>query len=507
MTETFVLGGDPSAIRGSAQQWANFASAATGAAADVGSLDSSEFVGDEGDTYRGRVNSDLTPHLKTTGEAWSKVSAALLEYAATLEDLQGQTNTLRVQAGHQQAAVQQASSAAADARAADAAHAQQRETDGKALKPGQTLPPSTYVPQAGSANANLTNAQNAIAQTQAAATHVRVLHTAAVGRCTSAIDRAKDMRFQKPPGFWDKVAGVAGDVWNAAKAGVSWAAQHIGPVLKIISAVAGVLALVPFLAPVMGPIALVAGGAALLLDVANKLMNGQGSWLQIGIDALGLVPGIKPLTTMGKLGKLKAAEELAATTSKGLDRASEALALAKNAKRGLPFTKTAKAFKAGVNDAKVTLKAAKATNKVAARAETQLVGHYKKIDNAWKGVELVTTTGTAGIAGYKNYTETGSWQQALLAGGVSALGTKIPGVSKKFTAVQNVVANGAATTYQGVQLALDPKKRNDPMQWVKLGASGAKTVMHGTNAVLYRNAGTHPNGSERKAFETPSYWG
>lgn len=507
MTETFQLGGDPSAIRGSAQQWTNFASAATGAASDVDSLDSSEFVGDEGDTYRTRVSSDLTPHLKTTGEAWSKVSAALLKYAATLQDLQGQMNTLRIQAGHQQAAVQQASNAAADARAADDAHTQQREQDGKALKPGQTLPPSSYVPQAGSANANLTNAQNALSQTHAEAARIRSRHSTAVSHCTSEIDHAKDMRFQKPPGFWDKVAGVAGDLWNAAKAGVSWAAQHIGPVLKIISAVAGVLALIPCLAPVMGPIALVTGGAALLLDVANKLMNGQGSWLQIGIDALGLVPGIKPLTTMGKLGKLKAAEELAVTTSRGVDRANAALALAKNAKRGLPFTKTAKAFKAGVNDAKVTLKAAKATNKAASRAETQLVSHYRKIDNTWKAVELVTTSGTSAITAYKNYTQTGSWQQALLAGGVSALGTKIPGVSKKFTAVQNVVANGAATTFQGVQLALDPKKRNDPMQWVKLGASGAKTVMHGTNAVVYRNAGTHPNGSERKSYEVPSYWG
>jgi hypothetical protein len=116
MTETFQLGGDPSAIRGSAQQWANFASAATGAASDVGSLDSAEFIGDEGDTYRGRVNSDMTPHLKTTGEAWSKVSAALLKYAGTLEALQGQMNTLRIQAGHQQTAVQHASTAAADAR-------------------------------------------------------------------------------------------------------------------------------------------------------------------------------------------------------------------------------------------------------------------------------------------------------------------------------------------------------------------------------------------------------
>lgn len=507
MTETFQLGGDPSAIRGSAQQWANFASAATGAASDVGSLDSAEFIGDEGDAYRGRVNSDMTPHLKTTGEAWSKVSAALLKYAGTLEALQGQMDTLRIQAGHQQTAVQHASTAAADARAADDAHTKQRERDGQALKPGETLPPSTYAPQAGSANANLTNAQNALAQTHAEAANIRSKHTAAVKHCTSQIDHAKDMRFQKPPGFWDKVKGVAGDVWNSVKAGVSWAAKHIGPVLKIISAVAGVLALIPVLAPVMGPIALVAGGAALLLDVANKLMNGEGSWLQIGIDAIGLVPGIKPLTTMGKLGKLKAAEELVATTSKGVDRASEALTLAKNAKRGLPFTRTAKAFKAGVNDAKETLTAAKATNKIAARAETELVSHYKKIDNVWKGTELVTTSGTTGLTTYKNYTETGSWQQALIAGGVSALGTKIPGVSKKFTAVQNVVANGAATTYQGVQLALDPKKRNDPMQWVKLGASGAKTVLHGTNAVVYRNPGTQPNGSARKAYETPSHWG
>ncbi len=110
-----------------------------------------------------------------------------------------------------------------------------------------------------------------------------------VDACCHEIDRAKKMRFADPPGFWGKLAQSVGD-WIKDHADVL---KTISSVLKTISGIAGMLALIPCLAPIMGPIALITGGVALGIDVAVKLATGEGSWLQIGVDALSMIPGAR----------------------------------------------------------------------------------------------------------------------------------------------------------------------------------------------------------------------
>jgi hypothetical protein len=58
----------------------------------------------------------------------------------------------------------------------------------------------------------------------------------------------------------------------------------ISSVLKGVSAVLGVLSLVPGL-QFLAPFALLTAGAALAIDVALKVATGKGSWTSIGIDA------------------------------------------------------------------------------------------------------------------------------------------------------------------------------------------------------------------------------
>lgn len=507
MTESFTLGGDPASIRASAQHWTSFGGSATSASSDLRALDSGEFVGDEGDTYRSRINTDMQPHLDTTGSAWSSIAGALTTFAGELEDLQVRMSSLKTQAGNQQTTVNNAASNLSSAKSADHTNTQQQNAATLALKPGETLPPSTYTSQTGSASTALGQAQSDLGATRAAAAKVREDHDAAVKACCSTIDDAKGKRFEKPPGFWDKVGAVASAGWDKVKAGVSWAATHVGPVLKIVAMVAGVLALVPGLNVIMAPIALVAGGAALALDVMNKLMNGEGSWLQIGVDTLGLIPGVKPLTSMGKMTKLASAAKNVEKASEGVADAKKALALARNAKPLLAVTKKQKLAKAAYQEAKAGVKSAKNAKSTALDAEKALNSQYAKLDKIWKGIEFGSTGGVAGLTAAVNYRNNGSLKEALAAGGVGALGMKLPFAGKKFNAVQGIVANGAATVHQAVNIyVLHPELASNPVQVAKLLTSAGKTGASTRNAVAYSSAGTHPNGLPREAYEVPNHW-
>jgi hypothetical protein len=289
MGESFTLGGDPASIRSSATVWGTFGTDASTASADVTSLDTSEFQGDEADTYRDKVNDDLPPRLNTTSQAWQVVSAALNAYAGTLEDLQSRMSTLKARAADQSDKVGSAQSALTSARSADSAHTRSRQAAAEKLEPGETLPADTYHGQTSGASSSLSSAQQALQGTIDAAATVRSEHTQALDACCNEIDRAKKMRFADPPGFWGKLGQSVGD-WIKDRADVL---KAISSVLKTISGIAGMLALIPCLAPIMGPIALVAGGVALGIDVAVKLATGEGSWLQIGVDALSMIPGAR----------------------------------------------------------------------------------------------------------------------------------------------------------------------------------------------------------------------
>jgi hypothetical protein len=492
--ETFTLGGDPSSIRASARLWGNFSTTASGASSDIKSVNTTEWVGDESEVYRGRIHKDLVPHLDVTAEAWGIVKTALNVYAGHLESLQSRMSTLRIQHAHQQIVVRNAQTGYVTAKAADKSHhdGRQRAIDNRTE--GQTLPADTYIAQSGGAFSRLQTAQQTLQGLETKAGVIRIEHAKYVRACCDEIGRAKKLRPVHPPGWRDALKKWVGDRWNDVKSGVAWAAEHLGPILKVISAVAGMLALIPCLAPIMGPIALVAGGAALALDIMNKLMNGKGSWLQIGLDTLALVPGIKPLTTAGKLGKMASATRGVEQTSSMVSRANRALT-------------AAKASGHGIKDAKSALSAARALNMSKYSQLAALTSKYKKIDNIWKGVDAATTVTTTGLTTYKTYRDTGSWKQALLVGAVSSLGTKIPGVGRRFTAVQNVVNTAGSTLYTATGMLLDPKKFNDPMQWVKLTTGVGKFGIHGYNGSTYQTAGTHPNGSARAAYELPSYWG
>lgn len=313
-TSTFSLTGDADSIRSSAGKWTTFSTAADTAAGDIRGIDSGDFKGDEADTFRDKMNSDLPPHLDTTSTAWSTVAVALTTYAAALAELQTRMTALKTTAQHQQDAVDAASGAVADAKTADAHHTTAQEAAKKALKPGQTLPPDTYQAQTSGAAGKLSSANTALQETITAANKVRTDHDRAVDTCVNSINQAAGTRFQEPPGFWGRLKNSF----------TGWVSEHadvlksISGVLKTISGIAGVLAMIPVLAPVMGPIALVAGGGALLIDATVKVVTGEGSWGDVLFDAATMLP-------LGKGVALLRSTKAGASVAKAAGAAGNAL--------------------------------------------------------------------------------------------------------------------------------------------------------------------------------------
>ena len=281
------IAGGASAIRSSATRWSSFAESSSSASADIRRIDSAEFRGDEADLYRARLSTDLPPHLDATSQAWAAVSSALQEYATTLESLQQRMSAVCSQAADQQAQAAAAGDAMADARTADARHTASVEAAQKALPTGKALPPDTYQPQAVAASNQLDAANAAVQATTDAANRLHGEHSAAVDRCVGAINTAAGMRFQEPPGFWGRLGAAVGG-WVRDHADVL---KAISGALKQISSIAGLLAMIPILAPVMAPLAAATGAGALVIDSAVKVATGKGSWTDIAMDAVGVIPG------------------------------------------------------------------------------------------------------------------------------------------------------------------------------------------------------------------------
>jgi hypothetical protein len=93
----------------------------------------------------------------------------------------------------------------------------------------------------------------------------------------------------------------------------------IGDVFGMVSAVTGVLALIPVLTPVMGPIALVTGAVAFSANAASMAMKGDWddptAWAGLGADALSMVPGVGAVAKGAKAAKAAAKGATAATGS------------------------------------------------------------------------------------------------------------------------------------------------------------------------------------------------
>lgn len=289
MAEDFVLGGDPGSISASGRTWGEFSTSASSASGSIKSVQAGAVQGDEWKAFTDDINDKLPGHLDTTSEAWGIVSRALISYADKLTGFQQRMASLKSTYDSQQTTAANAKASLDAAHRNDQAEKTRMTTATAALKPGQTLPPSNYVSPTSGAQSSFTEANGNLQATLAAANKVRSEHADALQACVSDVNRAKGMRFQKPPGWFGSMMHSVGN-WIKDHADVL---TKISGILKTVAGICGVLAFIPVVGEFFGAVALVAGGLALGIDVTLKLVTGQGSWTQIGLDALSMVPGAR----------------------------------------------------------------------------------------------------------------------------------------------------------------------------------------------------------------------
>ncbi|WP_411760958.1 phage tail tape measure protein [Streptomyces tunisiensis] len=231
------------------------------------------------------VGHDVTPLVRKSHESFGKASRALHRWANELADFQDEAAQLDKAAG----------------KALDAKDTAEKEAKGKGSD-------------------DLATAAGDVDEVIQKVHGLEERYKQAAARIGKELDKAADIA-PNEPGFWDKLGQSIADAWDATG---DWLKEHadlikaIGDVLSDVTAVLGMLAIVtlpfPPLAAIFGTAALIGSGLSLAAHGVAKAAGADVSWLQVGLDAVGLLPGIglfgKGIKVVGKADALATASRL-----------------------------------------------------------------------------------------------------------------------------------------------------------------------------------------------------
>ncbi|MEU3441596.1 enoyl-CoA hydratase/isomerase family protein [Streptomyces griseoincarnatus] len=231
------------------------------------------------------VGHDVTPLVRKSHESFGKASRALHRWANELADFQDEAAQLDKAAG----------------KALDAKDTAEKEAKGKGSD-------------------DLATATGDVDEVIQKVHGLEERYKQAAARIGKELDKAADIA-PNEPGFWDKLGQSIADAWDATG---DWLKEHadlikaIGDVLSDVTAVLGMLAIVtlpfPPLAAIFGTAAVIGSGLSLAAHGVAKAAGADVSWLQVGLDAVGLLPGIglfgKGIKVVGKADALATASRL-----------------------------------------------------------------------------------------------------------------------------------------------------------------------------------------------------
>ncbi|MFF8644910.1 putative T7SS-secreted protein [Streptomyces sp. NPDC015345] len=226
------------------------------------------------------IGEDVTPLIRKSHESFDKASRALYRWARELKEFQDEADRLEKKAGKK-----------LDARA-------------------EAKPDSDEMAKASGAVVDIIGEVHDLEDR----------YNKAAGAISKELDKAGDIAPDEP-GFWDKLTKGVKEAWDATG---EWLKDHadliklIGDLLSDLTAVLGLLAIVtlpfPPLAAVFGTAALITSGLALGAHGLAKMGGADVSWAQMGLDAVGLMPGIgafgKGVKVVGKTPALAKAAAL-----------------------------------------------------------------------------------------------------------------------------------------------------------------------------------------------------
>ncbi|MFD4479661.1 RHS repeat-associated core domain-containing protein [Streptomyces sp. NPDC058471] len=173
------------------------------------------------------------------------------------------------------------------------------------------------------AKSDVNAAQSSLDAAKKMAEDARKMRQDAAGTAKKKLEDASDAGIQNRK-WWEEVGDWVTDNWDTIVA-----------VCKVVVAVLGVIAMI-IGGPILGAIVLIAA-LVVLADTLNKYAKGEAGLLDVAFAALDCIPGMKGLTSLGKLAKgmkgLKAGMKgLGKGLKNGLRRGGDDLATSKPAK-------------------------------------------------------------------------------------------------------------------------------------------------------------------------------
>ncbi|MFJ9565612.1 enoyl-CoA hydratase/isomerase family protein [Streptomyces fuscichromogenes] len=234
------------------------------------------------------IGKDVTPLIRKSHDSFDKASRALHRWADDLQDFQARADRLEKSAGEKL-------DAKADAQA-------------KAGSDGSM---------------DLGKASSAVDGVIRQVHELEEDYRAAARQVSKELDKAGDIAPDEP-GFWDKLGdGIAG-AWDATG---DWIKDHadliklVGDLLSDLSGILGVIAIItaPFepIGAIFAAAAVVSSGLALLTHLVAKAAGADVSWVSMGFDALGAIPGIGAFAKGAKVADGAVAAARAAELGEG----------------------------------------------------------------------------------------------------------------------------------------------------------------------------------------------
>jgi hypothetical protein len=281
--------GDVELTRGLARQLGDLHGELTTTVSELDRLDCGYWKGEAAKAFVQHIDHDVTPLIKKAHDSFGRASDALSRWAGQLHGFQSEADALEREAATKQGALDHAKTAAG------------LPTDNSVPHPAPEASPNPDPAAAADAKKKqqgVSDATNALQGVRHRAEELHNRYTGAANAISHDLDKAGDIAPDKPGFFHNLVHGIE-SAWNDT---VKWIKDHagliklIGDLLSDLTGILAILAIItaPFepLGAIFGTAALVTGALALGAHALAKLAGADVSWMQLGLDALGVIPGI-----------------------------------------------------------------------------------------------------------------------------------------------------------------------------------------------------------------------
>jgi hypothetical protein len=281
--------GDVDRTRSLARQIGDLHTELTTTVNELDRIDCGYWKGEAAKAFISHIDHDVTPLIKKAHDSFGRASDALSRWADQLSGFQSEADALEREAATKQGTLDHAKAAAGI------------PTDHSTPHPSPEASPNPDPQAAADAKKkqqDVTDATNALNGVRNRADELHTRYTNAAKAISDDLDKAGDIAPDKP-GLFSRIVHGVENAWNDT---VQWVKDHadliklIGDLLSDLSGILGVLAILtaPFepLGAIFAAAAVVTSAAALITHLVAKLAGADVSWMSIGFDALGAIPGL-----------------------------------------------------------------------------------------------------------------------------------------------------------------------------------------------------------------------